>query len=144
MDTENYTDGICFYAPDGSLIINYPKQHLENCTAKHQGTRSWFKPTVRICKNMRNRMIDRGMIEEGLAPSYYLEGMLYNVPSEKFGRSFDSTVVECINWLLKTDRTKLVCANEQYYLLRDGSPMTWTERNYAKFLSAACELWRNW
>jgi hypothetical protein len=31
--------------------------------------RRWFKPTVRILKNMRNRMIDKNMIEESLAPS---------------------------------------------------------------------------
>jgi hypothetical protein len=31
---------------------------------------------VRIFKNMRNRMIDKKMVEEGMASSYYLEGML--------------------------------------------------------------------
>ena len=55
------------------------------------------------------------MIEEGLAPSYYLEGMLYNALAEKFGGSYNSTVADCINWLLETDRTQLVCANEQYF-----------------------------
>ena len=146
LDTNNqsFIEGICFYASNGNLVANFPKQHSANCTLKHQGTNSWFKPTVRIFKNMRNRMIDKKMIEEGLAPSYYLEGMLYNAPTEKFGGSYNSTVAACINWLLETDRTQLLCANEQYYLLRDGTQVTWTEANCAKFLSAACELWRQW
>jgi hypothetical protein len=144
MSTEDYTEGVCFHASDGELVVNFPKQHSENCTLKHQGTKSWFKPTVRIFKNMRNRMIDKKMIQDGLAPSYYLEGMLYNAPAEKFGGSYNSTVVDCIKWLLQTDRTQLVCANEQYYLLRDDSHVTWTEAKCANFLSAVCELWREW
>jgi hypothetical protein len=69
INTEDFTEGICFFASDGERVVNYPKQHSANCTLKHQGTKSWFKPTVRILKNMRNRMIDKNMIEEGLAPS---------------------------------------------------------------------------
>jgi hypothetical protein len=73
-----------------------------------------------------------------------LEGMLYNAPSEKFGGSYNSTVAACINWLLETDRTQLICANEQCYLLRDGTQVTWTESECSKFLTATCELWREW
>jgi hypothetical protein len=142
LASDNYTEGICFYASNGELIVNFPKQHSENCTVKHQGTNGWFKPTVRILKNMRNRMIDKKMIEEGLAPSYYLEGMLYNAPADKFGGSYNSTVAACINWLLETDRTQLKCANKQYYLL--GTQVTWTEAKCAKFLATACDLWQQW
>ncbi|MHC1550167.1 hypothetical protein ACYJL1_16845 (plasmid) [Phyllobacterium sp. K27] len=34
------------------------------------------KPAVRIFKNIRNRIIDDGRLREGIAPSYFLEGML--------------------------------------------------------------------
>ena len=144
MYNENYAEGICFFGSDGSRIVNFPKQHSDNCTTKHQATSSWFKPVVRIFKNMRNRMVSDNMIEAGLAPSYFLEGMLYNVPNTSFGRSYNSTVAECVNWVLQTDRKQLLCANEQYYLLRDGSRVTWTEAECSKFLSAACNLWNQW
>ena len=49
-------------------------QDSANCALKQQGTESWFKPTVRILKNMRNRMIDKNMIEEGPGPFLILGG----------------------------------------------------------------------
>src|SRR6266567_7730262 len=45
-NTEDFEQGICFFTPSGSMIANYPKQHSENCTAKHQATRSLFKQMV--------------------------------------------------------------------------------------------------
>ncbi|WP_327212634.1 hypothetical protein U8Q06_29175 (plasmid) [Rhizobium beringeri] len=74
-----YREGIIFWKSDGTQIINYPKQHSTNCTNKHQNTNSYFKPTVRIFKNIRDRMINDGRLQEGIAPSYFLEGMLWNV-----------------------------------------------------------------
>ena len=41
--------------------------------------------------------------------------MLYNAPSEKFGVSHNSTVADCVNWLLETDRTQLVQAPANGY-----------------------------
>src|SRR5206468_3663591 len=53
MLDQRYADGIYFFASNGTRIINFPKQHTENCTTKHQGTGQWFKPMVRVLKNMR-------------------------------------------------------------------------------------------
>ena len=141
---QSYTEGICFFTADGTQIVNYPKQHSENCTTKHQQTSQWFKPTVRILKNMRNRMISDGRIEDGLAPSYFLEGMLYNVPPANFGASYADTMVNATNWLLQTDRSKLVCANEQYFLLNDHSPVTWRAAKCDAFLDAVVKFWKEW
>jgi hypothetical protein len=139
---EQHDEGICFFASDGTLIANFPKHHSENCTTKHQATNGWFKPTVRILKNMRNKMVADGKIKDGLAPSYYIEGLLYNVPVAKFGYSYQDTFVNCLNWLNTTDRNKFVCANEQYYLLREGSPVTWRAAECAQFLTATGDFWR--
>ena len=53
--------GVAFYV-NGSRIENFPKQHSENCTAKHQATNQNFKRMVRVFKNMRNRMIEEGLL----------------------------------------------------------------------------------
>jgi hypothetical protein len=135
-----YEEGICFFRPDGTRIENFPRQHSENCTRKHQISRQWFKRTVRVYKNLRNRMIEDGMIEEGLAPSYYLEGMLYNVPPEKFGGSQVDNFTDTFRWIVLADRSKFVCANEQFYLFNDYSPVTWRAANCEKFLGAV-NLW---
>ncbi len=144
QSNQRYAEGICFFLPDGTRIENFPKPHSKNCTAKHLGTHQWFKPTVRIFKNMRNCMIERGLIQSDVAPSYFLEGLLFNVPINKFGRTYTSTFVECFNWAMSADKSKLVCANELHWLVRDGSHTSWPPANYSKFLDATRQLWNQW
>lgn len=139
-----YDEGICFYTNSGTKIANYPKQHSVNLTAKHQGTSKLFKPMARILKNMRSQLIKENMLENGDAPSYYLEGLLYNVPNDKFGKNYEETFVNAIEWILDADRSKFVCANEQYCLLFEDSPVTWRTEKCNKFLNAAVELWNQW
>ena len=141
---ESHDTGICFFGPDNIRIANYPDQHSANCTAKHQATNEWFKPMVRVLKNLRGKLVEDEMIEAGVAPSYYIEGLLYNVPNEKFGKSYDDSFVNCINWILEADQSKFLCANRQYYLLREGSPVTWRDSQCTEFLTAACDLWKQW
>lgn len=124
----DYVPGIVFPTTPTGRIINYPAAHSENCTAKHQQTNGWYKPVVRIFKNMRSRLVDNGIIDSKCAPSYYIEGLIYNVPNEKFGSNYTNTVVNCINWLHQTDRAKLLCANHQYFLL-GNSNVQWTTEN---------------
>lgn len=139
-----YERGICFFTSTGKRIVNYPKQHSDNCTAKHQVTAEWFKPMVRILKNMRSKLVDDGVLAEGSAPSYFLEGLLYNVPNDKFGTSYGGTFVAAMNWILKAERKKLVCANEQYYLARDSVAECWPCANCDGFISTAVDLWNDW
>ncbi|MEX1127732.1 MAG: nucleotidyltransferase [Vicinamibacterales bacterium] len=139
---ESFSEGICFWSGQ-TQIVNFPKQHSENCTAKHQATAGWFKPMVRILKNMRGRLVDIAAIEKGTAPSYFLEGLLYNVPNDKFGSSYGETFVAALTWILENDRTKFECANERYYLLRDD-PVTWPPASGETFLTKVVELWNNW
>ena len=42
------------------------------------------------------------------------------------------------------DRSNFLCANEQYYLLRDNSPVCWPKANGAAFINAVIGLWNNW
>jgi hypothetical protein len=136
--------GICFFTSAGDRIANYPKQHSANCTAKHQATTSRYKPMVRIMKNLRSKLIDDGKIPAGSAPSYFLEGLLYNVPNDKFGKRYDDTFIAAMNWILQADRTKLVCANEQYYLARDSAAECWPCASCDGFIDAAMKLWNDW
>lgn len=138
-----FEPGICFFNSSGDRIANYPKQHSANCTAKHQATSQWFKPMVRILKNMRSRLVENGSIEPGIAPSYFLEGLLFNVPNDKFGNSYGDTFVAAVNWIFQAERKNFLCANEQYYLLRD-SAVTWPPANGDRFLDALKQLWNDW
>lgn len=140
-----YVEGICFFDTEGKKIVNYPRQHSANMTARHQASSKRLKPLVRTFKNMRGRMIDDGLIKDGVAPSYYIEGLLYNVPYINFTSSLQECVCNTLNWYRQeATKDKLVCANEQYYLLRDDSPVCWTQTNCDVFVDAAVELWNHW
>jgi hypothetical protein len=144
LNDQNHDTGLCFFSDENVRIANYPKQHSQNCTAKHQTSNGRFKPMVRILKNVRSKLVEAGLLGAGEAPSYYLEGLLYNVPNEYFGGTYSEEFVRILNWLLAADRSKFVCANSQYYLLWDNSPVTWRAPLCAKFLSACCNLWNGW
>lgn len=140
---ESFADGICFFLRDGTRIVNFPVQHSDNCTAKHQETKGWFKPTVRLYKNMRNYLIERNIVPEGTAPSYFIEGMLWNVPSEKFGANFESTFVETFNYIINADRSLFKCANG-IHLLLGNTPVNWPAGNCQTYLEALRRLWNDW
>jgi hypothetical protein len=144
LSNQAFDEGICFFSGAGECIANYPKQHSTNCTAKHQNTQNWFKPMVRALKNLRGKLIYENMIGNGVAPSYYLEGLLYNVPNDKFRTSYEDCFVNFINWIKQADRSKFVCVNEQYYLLREDSPVTWRAAKCDEFLEATIKLWNQW
>ncbi|TDN63939.1 nucleotidyltransferase [Paraburkholderia sp. BL10I2N1] len=139
-----YDEGITFWTSDGTQIINFPKQHAANCTTKHQSTNSQFKRIVRVYKNMRNRMIDDGYIADGVAPSYFLEGMLWNVPNDKFVQSYEDTFVNAFNWISNTDKTNLACASDLHWLVRDNTSVCWATANFEAYLTAVREYWNAW
>ena len=56
-----------------------------------------------------SRPVGEKMLENGVAPSYYLEGLLYNVPIEQFVTSYSDTFVNSINWLLEADKSEFLC-----------------------------------
>lgn len=140
-----YTEGICFFNRAGELIANYPKQHSQNLTVKHQSCNQLLKPMVRILKNIRSKLVDDGILRPGVAPSYYLEGLLYNVPNDRFNSCYADSFVNAMNWIQnEADRTKLVCANEQYHLLRSGTPTCWESADAEAFISTSIDLWNTW
>ena len=89
--------GVRFTTDTGQEIVNFPKLHERACTLKHAETNNNFKPTVRIYKNMRNRMIDDGVFQDGVAPSYYIEGMLHNVARGVFTSNRADTFLDSLH-----------------------------------------------
>jgi hypothetical protein len=95
-------------------------------------------------KNMRNYMVDKGTLANGIAPSYFIEGMLYNVAIDKFGKSFDDTFVATFNYITAADQTAFKCANGIHLLLGDNSHTSWPAGDCQIFLNALRNLWNNW
>lgn len=143
VSNQRYAKGICFYLSDGTQIVNFPKQHSDNCTAKHQATNSSFKRTVRVYKNMRNYLVDRSLLADGIAPSYFIEGMLHNVENNRFGGILTDTFLATYNFILQADRSQFRCANGIHMLL-GNSQISWPAANCQEFLAAIGRLWTGW
>lgn len=137
-----YHEGVAFYS-GGKRIENFPKQHSANCTAKHQGTNGNFKPMVRVFKNMRNSMIEKGLLAEGVAPSYFIEGMLWNVPNDKFTGDYGDMWIACFNWIVTTEEANLACANDLHWLVRDNTLVCWPSANFHTFTAALKKYWES-
>lgn len=135
-----YDQGIIFPTSVGEEVINYPKLHSKNCTTKHQDTNSLLKPMIRIVKNMRSRMIADGIIAEDVAPSYFIEGLFYNVPNNQYSGSLGDTFCNCVNWLLEADRSGFICPNRKHSLFGNSS-VHWDNDKCFQFLSALVDFW---
>ena len=142
-ENQHFDEGVCFFPTGGPRIENFPKLHADNCTMKHQNTKGYFKPMVRIFKNMRNTMIGKGLLADGVAPSYFIEGMLYNVPNDKFDGTYQQTWINCFNHIVTADREKLACANYMHWLVRDNSPTSWPVANFNTFTAALKKYWES-
>jgi len=138
-----FHEGICFWTSKGDKIVNYPRQHMANCTTKNGNASGRFKPNVRVLKNMRNAMIDAGFIADGVAPSYFIEGMLYNLPNDGFSWTHQQTVENALSWLERCNVPDLLCANERYYLVRDGSQVCWNNPDFQTSLTSMRRYWNS-
>jgi hypothetical protein len=141
---DDFVEGMTFWVPsENRWVINYPKLHYKNGAKKNKDTNGWYKPTIRMFKNARTYLVDKGVIPADLAPSYFLECLLHNVPNDKFGPNLQSTFREVIIWLRKADFSRFFCQNRQL-LLFGSSPEQWSEDRAYRFLEAMVRLWNDW
>lgn len=140
----DFVEGMCFWANSGSQrIVNYPKVHYANGVDKQQTTGRRFKPTVRVFKNLKDVMIERGLISKDQAPSYFVECLVYNIPDDNFSSSYGDTFCAAVNWLLGTDLTSLRFQNGQLGLCGDES-VQWPVQKARQFLQQLVSLWNSW
>lgn len=141
---EQYVEGIILYTVrENRIVINFPKSHYDNGVEKNASTNGWYKPTVRVFKNARTYLINKNIIEESLAPSYFIECLICNVPNNAFGRNYQETFCNVVNWLAKADFNSFVCQNGQLLLFGDSSEQ-WSINAAKQFVYTLIEFWNNW
>lgn len=84
------------------------------------------------------------MLQDSISPSYFIEGMLCNVPADKFGKTYDETFIATFNYLVNADRLTFKCANGIHPLLQESSHVSWAPANCQAYLDALRNLWNNW
>ena len=129
-DYLSYKDGVIIYADDGSVTVNYPKQHIANGKAKNNRTNHYYKKMVRIMKKMRILMSECGYSCADKLSSFGLESLLWNLPDQVFlkwktlGFEFEEIIQylsnnkSSLSGYLEANGIKPLCptkADEQYY-----------------------------
>lgn len=119
--TTNYAKGIVFWTNEtDEKVVNFPKIHFDNGSLKNQVCNSNYKSTIRIIKNMKTKLVNDGMIKSSLAPSYFIEGLMFNMPDSNFkNTSHYPRVLAVLNTFYNysdSQLEELVCQNKQRYL----------------------------
>lgn len=141
---QNYVGGIIFDTQtENRRIINFPKVHYDNGAEKNSQTRGNYKSTVRMFKNARSYLINHNSLSPDVAPSYFIECLLYNVPSQKIVTNTQDTFINVLEYLQNANLSSFVCQNEQMNLFGD-SPEQWTLYNANLLISAYIDLWNSW
>lgn len=137
LDSKRYTEGIWFYAKDGSSVQNYQKIHKNNGTKKNNITDYKYKKLVRIMKHIKNEMVDDRCANGDKITSFLVECLVWNIPNEKIMRypSWSSTVREAIRYLyaeIEANRhTEWGEVSEVLYLFRNRK---WSDHDAKNWL----------
>ena len=139
--------GITFFTQHSDQqVINYPKLHITNGSAKNDRTNMNYKPAVRMFKNARERILANNGLLEGNYPSYFVECLLYNVPDDRFSSSLAQTFCDVVNSLLSDNSqhlTEFWCQNGRLRLFGDLSTQ-WNIMQAKDFIKQLCILWETW
>lgn len=143
---EDYTAGMFFRTQStGRPIVNFSKVHFENGVAKNDDANENYKPTIRLFKNIRNRLVDEWLISDGVAPSYFVENLLYNVPSGHYHTSdLQERYEEILEYLEGTDLESFTEQCQMYPLFDGDDPDRWDTDDAELFIQSLRELWEDW
>ncbi len=137
----SFLEGTSFLTGKGIRINNWPEQNYQNGVTKNDSTRQRFKPIVRVMKNLRNEMEEKGLTIAKAIPSYLIECIIWNVPDEGFGHNSYSddvrySIGHIYNKTLKSEDCKDWCeVNDIKYLFHSSQP--WQYQQVNQFLLAA-------
>lgn len=107
----NYHSGVLIKTNKGEEIINYPEQSRINSIKKNKATSYYYKKIVRILKNIKNDMIDNGVMGADKVSSYGLECMIYNVPNDLFNSYYGYYSLKEITYSV----VKYLCEKTYFY-----------------------------
>jgi hypothetical protein len=136
--------GLAFYLPDERRwVVSYPEQHHARGLKKEQTTNSRYKRTIRMFKAARNHLIENHAIRDGIAPSYFIECLLYNVPDDLFRQRLDQSYIGIVGYLAAANLQQLRCQNGIRELFGPSRDL-WSIDYAQKFIRALRRLWEKW
>jgi len=147
-NTSNYAKGIVFWTNEtNEKVVNFPKLHFDNGASKNQNCNSNYKPSIRIIKNIKSRLVSNGIIESSLAPSYFIEGLIFNMPNSDFLNSTNhSRILAILNTFYNytdSELEDLICQNKQRYLF-GNSDQQWDIVDCKQFRNQLIKFWNEY
>lgn len=137
----SYLEGTSFLTDKGIRINNWPEKNYQNGVRKNELTQQRFKPIVRVMKNLRNEMEEKGRKIATVIPSYLIECLIWNVPNEGFGHGYyyddlRYSIAYIYNKTLKSADCREWCeVNDIKYLFHSSQP--WQYQQVNQFMLAA-------
>lgn len=144
----DYVQGIKFWTKKenpNKEIINFPKVHIENGENKNaaQRTNTMYKGLVRVTKNIKRQLVQNHNFNPRLAPSYFVECAIYNVPDGHFRNDFRGSLENTFSFILREcNPANLLTASHQH-LLFGTEPWQWNQQDAATFFAHAEEFYNS-
>jgi hypothetical protein len=116
-------------------IINFPKMHIENGEDKNANDRTgaMYKKLIRVVKNIRKQLVDQNYLDPKIAPSYFLECIIYNVPDSYFRPDFKSSLGNALDFIIRRCQPATLLTVSHQHLLFGDKPWQWNTPNAATF-----------
>lgn len=128
--------GTKFITDKGSVVINYPLQHIENGKTKNGQTQKRFKRLTRIFKRVRYKMMDENIPINDNINSFLVECLVWNVPNSYFNNydTWTDRLRESLVFLYNKTKEDKDClewgeVSELLYLFRADKRWTRSEVN---------------
>jgi len=136
-----YHSGIEFITDDRVPIINWPEQHHANGVSKNTATGRRYKRSVRIYKNLRNKMVEDEVASASSLSSFLIECLCWNVQDGKYSsNTYEGIIRASMAHLFQNTKEYSKCrewgeVSELKYLFTRGQP--WTHEQVHKFIHDA-------
>ncbi len=142
--TLQYKNGLAFFLPrEHRWVVSYPQQHYEKGLKKEESTGQRYKRVIRMFKAARNHLVESKAIEDGTAPSYFIECLLHNVPDELFRPKLVKSYSGIVDYLSTTNLQQFRCQNGVRKLFGPSGDL-WRVDEAQRFVQALGRLREKW
>lgn len=142
--TLQHEDGIALFLEDEHRwVVSCPQRHHSKGLKKERATGDRYKRTVRMFKVARNHLVKNGVLEHGLAPSYFVECLLSNVPNGLYKPSLGKAYDGIVKYLAAADLSGFMSQNGEREMFGSSKEL-WSERRARRFIRALGQLWDDW
>lgn len=138
----DFVEGMKFWTSNQTPnieIINFPKPHKENGEDKNatHRTDTMYKGLVRVVKNIKRQLVEKNNLDPKIAPSYFIESIIYNVPDGHFQTDFKNSLEYTLNFILRECNTSSLLTVSHQHLLFGNNPWQWNQPHAATFFQQA-------